>query len=86
MAKVKINKTVEVCDFCGRDGYLQTCIRCGRRYCLTDHAIVAGCWVKPDVCRDCGGDEVVKEICRKYADLITPILKKRDSALRKPTD
>lgn len=86
MAKVKIDKTVEVCDFCHCEGYLQECIRCHKMFCLTDNAIVPGCWVSPTVCRKCGESDEVKSICDKYADKITPLIRKRNDEIASSMD
>lgn len=77
------SKTVEVCDICRRGGFLQTCLVCGGRYCLTCDAIIAGCWVKPAVCRTCSKSQKVEDIVLKYAGRITPVIKLRDAALKR---
>jgi hypothetical protein len=81
MAKLKINKTIEVCDYCSSDGYLQECIVCQKMYCLTCQCIIAGCWVSPNVCKKCDDRDDVKAVCAKYADKMTPIVRARDKAL-----
>ena len=81
MAKVTINREVEVCDRCRREGYLQECLACGAMFCLTCNTTILGCWVRPKVCRNCGTHPKVKEICDRHAALITPILEKRADEL-----
>jgi len=76
-------REIEVCDFCRRERFLQTCIVCGRQYCLTDQGTVPGCWVGPNVCRKCDEREDVKKVCDKYANQITPIVRKRNDALKR---
>lgn len=79
--KVKINKTVEACDFCEREGYLQTCVACRKRYCLSCHGIVPGCWVAPNLCGTCDERTDVREVVKRHAEKITPIVAQRDKEL-----
>lgn len=74
-------KEVEVCDLCGRDGYLQTCKACKGRYCLTCDAIITGCVHKLDVCRACGKKPEVLAISEKYVPQLVAVLKSRDAEL-----
>ena len=74
---------VEVCDFDQRGGYLTTCIVCGRRYCLTCGGMIAGCWVQPDICRECDDREDVRRVVAQYSAQITPIIKKERAALKR---
>lgn len=75
-------QTVEVCDICGRDGYLQTCLACGGRYCLLHNAYISGCIHSCDVCRKCSDDKRVIAVARKFAPRITRILKLRDAEFK----
>ena len=75
--------TDEVCDFCQNGGYLQTCLVCGKRYCLTHQSLISGCWVQLNVCRDCSKREDVCRIVHDYAAKITPIIKHRSAALER---
>lgn len=82
--KVKVPaKTVEVCDFCNGEGFLQKCLCCSKQYCLTCDGTIGGCWVSPDVCKSCADLDSVRKVVANYADQITPIVKRRDAALRK---
>jgi len=74
---------VEVCDTCGRDGYLQTCLVCGGQYCLTCHTTMVGCWITVDVCQDCSGRDDVRGIVARAADKITPIIMRRKASLKR---
>lgn len=74
-------KEVEVCDLCGRDGYLMTCKSCKGRYCLICEAIIAGCVHKLDVCRACGNKPEVLAISKKYVPQLVAVLKSRDAEL-----
>ena len=78
---------IEVCDCCGRDGYLQTCKACGGKYCIIHNAIITGCIIEVPVCRKCQGRPDVLAIVEKYAPLINAPRKERDaeiSALNDP--
>lgn len=83
MATVEINKTVEVCDLCGREAYLQTCLCCQRRFCLTCDCTIYGCIVGPTVCKSCGKTDAVRAVCARYAEELVPILKRRNVDLKK---
>lgn len=74
-------KEIEVCDICGRGGYLMTCKACRGRYCLMCDATITGCIHALDVCRTCGDRPEVITIAEKYAPKITAILKIRDAEL-----
>jgi hypothetical protein len=76
-------RTIEVCDSCGREGYLQTCVACGGKYCLTDDGIVPGSFGFVDVCRDCGKRDDVRAICDRYSKKLAPIFRARQLALGK---
>ena len=77
-------QTVDVCDFCKREGqFLQSCDVCGREFCLIDEGTVTACWGFTQLCRECAGREDVQKICRKYADQLTPIYRKRKAALKR---
>ncbi len=73
---------VEVCDRCQREGYLQTCLVCGERYCLTCQGLVAGCMVETNLCRKCTKREDVRKVTDRYAAKIRPVVKRRDAALK----
>lgn len=74
---------IEVCDHCQRGGYLETCIVCGRQHCLSCQGIIAGCWVGPKVCKECDDREDVRRVVARYAEQITPIIRKRTAALKR---
>lgn len=76
-------KEVEICDFCRREGTLQECPVCGKSYCLICHGTIPGCWVGPHVCKECAKREDVRRVVGRYADQLTPILKKRKTALKR---
>lgn len=80
----KITKVAKICDVCHREvGWLDKCIVCGKDYCVTCDAIMSGCIVKPDCCRECAKREDVKKIVYHFAKPIVDILKQRDSKLKK---
>ena len=83
MRKTIPEKTVEVCDLCGRDACLRTCQVCGRQLCLVCEGTVAGSWGFLDICRDCSDLDDVRALCAKYADKLTPIFQQRQEALRR---
>jgi len=87
MRVTKPAEEIEVCDFCGRDTFLQTCLvlknRKRYRYCLTCDGKIAGCWVQPNICRECQDREDVKSVVSEYAKQITPIIRKRDEELKR---
>lgn len=74
---------VDVCDLCQREtgSLLTQCIICGKEYCFSCNAYFPGCWVRPNVCKKCGGKNDVISIVGKYADKITPIIRERDKIL-----
>lgn len=82
MKVTKPAEEIEVCDICHRDAYLQTCIVCGGRYCLTHQAIIPGCWVKPIVGRCCQDRDDVQAIVARFSERITPMIEARAVALR----
>lgn len=79
-------KEIEVCDSCQRGGFLQTCVVCKGRYCLTCEAIIVGCIHELKVCKKCGDDKAVQAISKKYAPVISAVLKERDVELSKLND
>lgn len=81
MKVTRPEETVQVCDFCERDGYLERCLVCGKEYCLTCRGIITGCWVQPRVCRECCRREDVSRLVAEYAGKITPIIEARHEAL-----
>lgn len=74
---------VEVCDYCQRGGYLQTCIVCGASYCLTCDATVCGSGISPDVCQPCARRPDVLRVCDKWGADILAVARKRDGALKR---
>ena len=82
MEVTKPARTVEVCDFCQREGYLQPCDVCGRMFCLTHKGTVAGSWGFTTLCTECAGREDVGIVCAEYAKRLTPIFEERRIALR----
>ena len=83
MKKTMPKKTVEVCDFCQREGCLETCHVCGREYCLTCNGIVTASWGFLTLCRKCAGRDDVQAICDRYAEQLTPVFKRRTAALKR---
>lgn len=75
-------KVKEVCDICHGDGFLQTCLTCKGRYCLTCDAIMAGCVHEVDVCRKCSDRQDVQILVKRWAPRISAVIKKRDNQLR----
>ena len=75
-------KMVEVCDFCHREAYLQTCDVCSRQFCLTDNGKVTASWGFTKLCRECSTRDDVHKVCEKYAKQLSPIFKRRDVTLR----
>jgi len=69
---------IEVCDICGRDGYLKTCKACGGKYCLLHNAIIPGCVIEVPVCQKCRAREDVLAIVKKYSPLIDHPRRQRD--------
>jgi hypothetical protein len=64
--KKKINKTVEVCDFCEKEGWLQTCVVCRRKYCILHKAVIIGDVFSQQICKGCENREDIKKIIKKY--------------------
>lgn len=75
MKVIKPAEEVTQCDICHRTIYTIECIVCGSDYCLSDGALVAGCWVPAQVCRKCAEKDSVKKVFERYAAFITPIIK-----------
>ena len=76
-------ETVEACDFCQRGGFLETCDVCEREFCLTCQGIVGQSWGFTCVCRECAAREDVIEVCKSYAEQLTPIFRRRKQALKR---
>lgn len=76
-------RQVEVCDLCGREGFLKTCDVCGRQYCLVDDGVVTGSWGFTDLCRICAARPDVTKICERFAKKLAPLFLARRDALRK---
>jgi hypothetical protein len=72
----------EVCDICGRDGILETCVVCGNRYCLICHCYLPGCMVRPDVCKKCDSRADVNQISKRFGLLIHDLCKQREAELK----
>jgi len=73
---------VELCDVCHREStYFDTCKSCARRYCITCDGKITGCIHRLDICRICETDKRVNDIAKKYAPLLSDILRKRDKEL-----
>lgn len=84
MAKMTLPKrTVVVCDFCKRGGFLEECDVCGKEVCLTCRGVVGQTGGFTVFCRECAKREDVRTICHRYADKLTPIYRKRYEALRR---
>ena len=81
--KIRVpSKTVTVCDICKRESLVLTaCVVCGKEYCLTCKAIMAGCVHQSDVCRTCGESDLVKAVVERYVKPLITLLKRRDKAL-----
>ena len=75
-------KTVEVCDFCRRDGTLTTCWACGKRYCCVDEAIISGGYSFYHLCRACGDREDVLRVIHKWAKRLERVYNQRDAELQ----
>ena len=76
-------RTVEVCDFCQREGYLTKCWICDRQYCLTDNGVIPASYGFTDICRECARRKDVQTICDCYAAQMKPIFDKRRAALKR---
>ena len=83
MKKTIPEQILEVCDFCESTGYLQECIVCLKAFCLTCEGTIQGCWVGPQVCRECARRKDVRKVSDKHAKEITPIIKRRSRALKR---
>lgn len=75
-------ETIEVCDTCGRDGYLKECVSCGGMYCLVHEGIIPGCMIEPGVCVGCSDIEEVKAIVAEYAAPMIELRNERREKLR----
>lgn len=77
------SEIVEVCDLCQRQKiYLKKCIVCGKDYCLLCESVIPGCMHQPGICKDCGGDQYVKDVVLKYSKDILNIVNRRDQELK----
>ena len=81
--KLKINKTIEVCDLCQREGSLAECTRCHCLYCIMCDSVIPGCVVRAKVCNKCGVDPKVIKICDQYAVKLIAIIQDRDKRIAK---
>lgn len=72
----------EVCDHCGRDGVLTTCLVCGKQYCLLCDCYLPGCMVRPDVCKKCDDRDDVKALSERYGKRLHKICVARDKEMR----
>ena len=82
--KLKIPAQVkEVCDFCQRDGVLRTCLVCGKEFCLSCQSMIAGCMVRPKICKECDDRKDVQAIVSRYGWKISAVRDKRDAELRR---
>lgn len=81
MKVTKPAETVEVCDICGQRDHLKDCDVCGRQFCLSHEGIVGQCWGFTCLCCECVEHESVQKICKRYADLLTPIFEERRATL-----
>lgn len=82
--KQKPAEEVQVCDRCGKEGgYFRQCWVCRGDFCLVCEGIVCGSFGFTEICRACSGRDDVKRVCDRYAAQISPILKKRDAALKR---
>lgn len=79
-------REVEVCDFCGREGFLQACTVCGKSFCLICEAVIGGCVVSTRVGKCCGKREDVANVVERYAQQFQPIVRRRAAALKKLPD
>lgn len=81
--KIKIpSKTVTACDICHREtGVLDTCLICGKEYCMMCEPYLPGCMIKPHVCKKCDDRDDVKKVVANYADDFVRVYKLRDKAL-----
>lgn len=80
--KVKVpEKEIEVCDCCGRTGYLKECLVCGGSYCLMCEGLICGCVVSVDICKKCKDRQDVRAIIDKNARPLMRIKNKRDNEL-----
>lgn len=83
--KIKVpSKTVEACDICKREtAVLTACLVCGKEHCWICRAIMAGCIVQPDVCKECGDMEAVIKIVDRFTKPLAATVVKRRQALRR---
>lgn len=73
------SKETEVCDRCRREGYLQSCIVCGDKFCLTCEGIICGCVHETDVCKKCENEPAVLAVVKKYVPRFMRVVKARDA-------
>jgi hypothetical protein len=59
--KIKINKEVEVCDFCQREGFLTTCVVCRKKYCIMCNGIGYNPYDQ-NICKCCIKREDVEKV------------------------
>jgi len=76
-------RSIEVCDFCQHDGYLQRCDVCIRSFCLAHKGTVWQSWGFTQVCWECAQRDDVQAICDRYAKQVTPVFRKRNAALKR---
>lgn len=76
-------ETIKVCDFCRRpERFLTECWSCGKEYCLTCDATIAGSYGFHRLCKQCGERDDVQRVCNQYASKLQKIFKQRDDTLR----
>lgn len=75
-------QTLEVCDFCHSDGYLQECWVCSRQFCLVHQGTVAGSYGFTRLCPECSSRDDVKAICDKWAKKLQRLFGQRDGELQ----
>ncbi len=84
MKKTIHSHVVECCDLCQRgECLLQTCIVCGRQYCLGCQGTVTDSYGFLDVCCDCADRDDVTAVCETYAERLEPIFQQRDAAVKR---
>lgn len=81
MTKTLPRRKVQVCDFCGSDGFLQTCLCCSKDFCLVCEGIVEGCFVTPRICQKCDDNACIRELCREYSKPIAKLVRQRDKRI-----
>ncbi len=83
MKKTIPKKTVNVCDFCQHEGFLETCHVCGRQFCLSHQGIVGQSWGYTTLCHKCSERDDVQDVCCRYAKQLTPLFAERDDRLKR---